>query len=195
LDSSGCCINKPSFSLNLKQQLGDYLGFLDVTQIDKLLQPYDTNNSPSVETENKMPVIKMKLTTMRILIGLLIQYPELSKLVPDISNLKQVKLAGIDIFIELLKICHERPNIVTAQILAEYVDKPIAKQLNTLAIWQHKYQDDEISTIFSHTLKELYDNILAQRQDELIAKDRVTKLTAMEKKELATIILVLSKKD
>ncbi|WP_392564651.1 DNA primase [Orbus wheelerorum] len=189
-------VKAQSFALNLKQQLGDYLGFLDITQIDKLLLPYDSsNNASSVEPENKMPVIKMKLTTMRILIGLLIQYPELSKLVPDMESLQQVKLAGIDIFIELLKICHERPNIVTAQILAEYTDKPIAKQLNTLAIWQHKYHDDEIATIFSHTLKELYDNILAQRQDELIAKDRVTKLTAIEKKELATIILVLSKKD
>ncbi|WP_392561645.1 DNA primase [Orbus sturtevantii] len=189
-------VKAQSFAVNLKQQLGDYLGFLDISQIDKLLLPYiNGNSSSSVEPENKMPVIKMKLTTMRILIGLLIQYPELSKQVPDIGSLEQVKLAGIDIFIELLKICHERPNIVTAQILAEYVDKPIAKQLNMLAIWQHKYQDDEIATIFSHTLKDLYDNILAQRQDELIAKDRVTKLTTVEKKELATIILVLSKKD
>lgn len=188
-------IKAQSFALNLKQQLGDYLGFLDITQIDKLLQQYDSNESATPSVDDKIPPIKMKLTTMRILIGLLIQYPELAKLVPDINSLKQVKLAGIEIFIELLNICHERPNIITAQILAEYTGKPIAKQLNTLAIWEHRYAEDDISAIFSHTLKELYDNILAQRQDELIAKDRVTKLTEAEKKELATLILVLSKKD
>lgn len=188
-------IKAHSFALNLKQQLGDYLGFLDVSQIDKLLQQYDSNDSATPKVDDKIPPIKMKLTTMRILIGLLIQYPELEKLVPDISSLQQVKLAGIDIFIELLNLCQARPNIITAQILAEYTDKPIAKQLSSLAIWEHRYAEDEIPTIFSHTLKDLYDNILAQRQDELIAKDRVTKLTAAEKKELATLILVLSKKD
>lgn len=188
-------VKAQSFALTLKQQLGDYLGFLDMNQIDKLIQQHTTSPSTEAESEKSAPIIKMKLTTMRILIGLLIQNPELSKLVPDVASLKQVKLAGIELFIELLKICHDHPNILTAQILAEYTDKPIIKQLNLLAIWEHKYPEEEISTIFSHTLKELYDNILAQRQDELIAKDRVTKLTAAEKKELATLILVLSKKD
>ncbi|RKS84609.1 DNA primase [Orbus hercynius] len=188
-------IKAHSFSLNLKQQLGDYLGFLDISQIDKLLQQYDNQDSAQPKLDNKMPVIKMKLTTMRILIGLLIQYPELAKLVPDINTLKPVKLAGVDVFIELLEICQTRPNIITAQILTEFANKPIVKQLNTLAIWEHKYAEEEISTIFSHTLKELYDNILIQRQDELIAKDRMTKLTEAEKQELATLILVLSKKD
>lgn len=188
-------IKAHSFALNLKQQLGDYLGFLEISQIDKLLQQYDKNDLAPPKVEDNPTPLKMKLTTMRILIGLLIQYPELAKLVPDINSLKQVKLAGIEIFIELLNLCQQRPNIITAQILTEYIDKPIAKQLNTLAIWEHRYDEEQISSIFSHTLKELYDNILAQRQDELIAKDRVTKLTKAEKKELATLILVLSKKD
>lgn len=184
-----------SFAINLKQQLGDYLGFLDITQIDKLIHQYDNRENSSPNLDNKIVPVKLKLTTMRILIGLLIQYPELAKLVPDTDSLKQVKLAGIEIFIELLKICQERPDVITAQILAEYANNPVAKQLSILASWEHYYPEEEISTIFSHTLKDLYDNILAQRQDELIAKDRTTKLTEAEKKELATLILVLSKKD
>lgn len=188
-------VKAQSFALNLKQQLGDYLGFLDMNQIDKLIQQHSTNNTEEAEPANRIPVIKMKLTTMRILIGLLIQYPELSKLIPDLASLKQVKLAGVEILIELLILCQQRPNIITAQILTEYTDKPIAKQLNMLASWDHKYPEDKIAAIFSQTLKELYDNILSQRQDELIAKDRVSKLSDAEKKELATLILVLSKKD
>lgn len=187
-------VKAQSFSLNLKQQLGDYLGFLDVSVIDKLLQQHSSTDANTV-VENKMPSIKIKLTTMRILIGLLIQYPELAKLVLDIESLKPVKLAGIDLFIELLGCCHRYSNITTAQILTQYMDTAFYKQLSLLSVWDHRYEEEEIPTIFSHTLKELYDNILCQKRDELIAKDRISKLTEAEKKELATLILVLSKKD
>lgn len=186
-------VKAKAFRLNLLQQLGKYLGLLDVSQLEQLLRASRTKNDTN--TVVNTPVSQVKLTTMRILIGLLIQYPYLAKLVTDIKAISQVKMAGIEIFIELLELCQHYPNITTAQILTEYIDKPFYKQLNRLAIWEHHYQDNQIESIFSHTLKELYDNILAQRQDELIAKERVSGLSTAEKKELATLILVLSKKD
>ncbi|MDF7667183.1 DNA primase [Orbaceae bacterium ESL0727] len=184
-------IQAKAFKLNLLQQLGNYLGLLDISQLEQLMD----NPSPNKNNNVNPPVLQMKLTTMRILIGLLIQYPHLASLIVDITPLKQVKLAGIDIFIQLLELCKRYPNITTAQILAENIEQPFYKQLSRLATWEHCYQPDEIETIFSNTMKELYDNILAQRQDELIAKERVSGLTSAEKKELATLLLVLSKKD
>lgn len=185
-------VQAKAFRLNLLQQLGNYLGFLEMSKIEQLLSQHksDAEKTPDIAFESKM-----KLTTMRILIGLLIQYPNLAKLVPDFTALKQVKLAGIEIFIELLTLCQHYPNITTAQILTENMDKPFYKQLGRLSTWEHHYEEKKIEVIFSHTLKELYDNILAQRQDELIAKERISGLSAAEKKELATLILVLSKKD
>lgn len=180
------------FRLNLLQKLGRYLGLLDLSQIEQLIA---NNNISENRTIDSAPVPKMKLTTMRILIGLLLQYPNLAKMVTDINVMRQVNLAGIDIFIELLELCQQYPNITTAQILTECINRPYYKQLSRLATWEYHYQDDEIESIFSNTLKELYDNILAQRQDELIAKERVSGLSTAEKKELATLILVLSKKD
>ncbi|OCG02121.1 DNA primase [Gilliamella sp. wkB112] len=186
-------VKAKAFRLNLLQQLGNYLGLLDVSQLEQLINTIRVNNDkkPSEPT----PVPQMKLTTMRILIGLLVQYPDLAKKVSDLNTIRQVKLAGIEIFIELLELCQRYPNINTAQLLTECIDRPFYKQLNRLSTWEFHYQEDEIATIFSHTLKELYDNILAQRQDELIAKERVSGLSTGEKKELATLILVLSKKD
>ncbi|MCX8642086.1 MULTISPECIES: DNA primase [unclassified Gilliamella] len=186
-------IKAKAFRLNLLQQLGRYLGLLDVTQIEQLMSTSRQKGEDKV-TEIA-PASQMKLTTMRILIGLLIQYPNLAKQVTDIAVMRQVKLAGIDIFIELLELCQRYPNITTAQILTECINRPFYKQLNRLATFEYHYQDEEVSSIFSHTLKELYDNILTQRQDELIAKERVSGLSTAEKKELATLILVLSKKD
>lgn len=186
-------VKAKAFRLNLLQQLGKYLGLLDVSQLEQLLRTSRAKGNE--KTVVNTPVSQVKLTTMRILIGLLIQYPYLAKQVTDIQAVSQVKMAGIEFFIELLELCQHYPNITTAQILTEYIDKPYYKQLNRLATWEHHYQDNQIESIFSHTLKELYDNILAQRQDELIAKERVSGLSTAEKKELATLILVLSKKD
>ncbi|OCG19119.1 DNA primase [Gilliamella sp. App6-5] len=186
-------IKAKAFRLNLLQKLGNYLGLLDVSQLEQLM---NENRSKSDEkAKEKVPVSQMKLTTMRVLIGLLLQYPNLAEQVSDINVIRQVKMAGIEIFIELLELCQRYPNITTAQILTECIDRPFYKQLNRLSTWECHYQDDEIDSTFSHTLKELYDNILAQRQDELIAKERVSGLSTAEKKELATLILVLSKKD
>ena len=186
-------IKAKAFRLNLLQQLGRYLGLLDLSQIEQLMQ----SNRQKYESKipKTVPIAQMKLTTMRILIGLLLQYPNLAQLVSDINAIGQVKMAGIDIFIELLELCQRYPNITTAQILTECLERPFYKQLSRLSTWEFHYQDDDIESIFTHTLKELYDNILAQRQDELIAKERVSGLNTAEKKELATLILVLSKKD
>ena len=186
-------IKAKAFRLNLLQQLGRYLGLLDLSQIEQLMQ----SNRQKYESKipKTVPIAQMKLTTMRILIGLLLQYPNLAQLVSDINAIGQVKMAGIDIFIELLELCQRYPNITTAQILTECLERPFYKQLSRLSTWEFHYQDDDIESIFTHTLKELYDNILAQRQDELIAKERVSGLSTAEKKELATLILVLSKKD
>ena len=186
-------IKAKAFRLNLLQQLGRYLGLLDLSQIEQLMQ----SNRQKYESKvpETVPIAQMKLTTMRILIGLLLQYPNLAQLVSDINAIGQVKMAGIDIFIELLELCQRYPNITTAQILTECLERPFYKQISRLSTWEFHYQDDDIESIFTHTLKELYDNILAQRQDELIAKERVSGLSTAEKKELATLILVLSKKD
>lgn len=186
-------IKAKAFRLNLLQQLGRYLGLLDLSQIEQLMQ----SNRQKYESKvpETAPIAQMKLTTMRILIGLLLQCPNLAQLVSDINAIGQVKMAGIDIFIELLELCQRYPNITTAQILTECLERPFYKQISRLSTWEFHYQDDDIESIFKHTLKELYDNILAQRQDELIAKERVSGLSTAEKKELATLILVLSKKD
>ena len=186
-------IKAKAFQLNLLQQLGRYLGLLDLSQIEQLMQSIRQKYESKVP--ETVPIAQMKLTTMRILIGLLLQYPNLAQLVSDINAIGQVKMAGIDIFIELLELCQRYPNITTAQILTECLERPFYKQISRLSTWEFHYQDDDIESIFTHTLKELYDNILAQRQDELIAKERVSGLSTAEKKELATLILVLSKKD
>lgn len=177
-------IRAETYAIYLKQELGKYLGILDALQLDKLFSQSQTEAPSHNYYANP---VKIKLTTMRILIGLLLQYPELAKRVPDTTAITASKLPGIDIFIKLLAICHNYPNINTAQLLSECIDTPFIKTLKLLATWEHKYSEDQIETNFSNTLKELYDSILAQRQDELLAKSRTEGLVTAEKKELLVI--------
>lgn len=182
-----------NFNHSLRRKLGDYLGLLDSLQINALFNPDQTaDNMASVVNKS----IKIKLTTMRILVGLLLQYPQLAKLVTDIKHVEHSKLTGKDTFLKLLTICYKYPDITTAQMLLEFSrdeDDSILPYLKELAVWEHRYDDDQVPIIFKNTLKALYDNILADRQESLIGKARLLGLSDQEKKELTTLLVLLKK--
>lgn len=175
--------------LYLRQQLGQKLGLLDDNQLDKLMPKQQNERDTAYQTP------PLKLTTMRILIGLLVQYPVLANLVPSFEELKTTKLAGIPLFIELIETCLANPGLTTGQLLELYRDNKFSKQLETLAIWNHMIVEEMIERTFIDTLSSLYDSILEQRQEELIAKDRITGLTPDERKELAMLIQASAKKN
>lgn len=64
--------------LYLRQQLGNKLGLLDDSQLDRLL-------SKTAEQTSSYQPPRLKVTTMRILIGLLVQNPRLSVEVPELA--------------------------------------------------------------------------------------------------------------
>lgn len=171
----------------LRRQLGNKLGILDDNQLEKLLpkQAAGTNISPQP---------RIKRTTMRILIGLLVQNPGLSALIPSLEGLEQANQPGVPLFIELVQTCQAQPGLTTGQLLELYRDNKSGAQLETLAIWNHMIIEDMIEATFVDTLARLYDSILEQRQEELIARDRTHGLTAEERKELWSLNMALAKK-
>ncbi len=74
--------------LYLRQQLGNKLGLLDDSQLDKLMPK-------QIDNANTYQPPQLKRTTMRILIGLLVQNPQLATLIPSLQGLEQAKLAGL----------------------------------------------------------------------------------------------------
>jgi len=172
----------------LRQQLGNKLGILDDNQLEKLL-PKQAGNA------NISPQPRIKRTTMRILIGLLVQNPRLSALIPSVQGLEQAKLPGVPLFIELVQRCQAQPGLTTGQLLELYRDNKSSPQLETLATWNHMIIEDMIEATFVDTLTSLYDSILEQRQEELIARERTHGLTAEERKELWSLNMALAKKN
>ena len=175
--------------LYLRQQLGQKLGILDDSQLDKLMPKL-------LETEQtNYQAPKLKRTTMRILIGLLIQRPQLAAQIPSIQGLEQTGLAGVELFIELVNTCMAQPGLTTGQLLELYRGNKFSQQLETLATWNHMIVEDMIEATFLDTLGKLYDSVLEQRQEELIARDRTHGLSSEERKELWSLNMALAKKD
>ncbi|GKW42129.1 DNA primase [Pectobacterium parvum] len=175
--------------LYLRQQLGNKLGILDDSQLDRLLPK-------AAELEQSYQTPQLKVTTMRILIGLLVQNPRLAAEVPDLAleGIEQDKVPGLSLFQDLVKTCNASPRMSMALLLEQYRDSKYYKQLETIAVWNHMIVEEELDEKFRISLAELYDQLLKQRQDTLIARDRTHGLNAKEKKELWSLQLALTRK-
>ncbi|WP_127959178.1 DNA primase [Serratia microhaemolytica] len=173
--------------LYLRQQLGNKLGLLDDNQLDKLMPRQAT-------ATNGYRAVQLKRTTMRILVGLLVQNPQLATLIPSLEGLEQANQAGLTLFIELVQTCLAQPGLTTGQLLELYRDNKFSQQLESLAMWNHMIVDEMIEQTFLDTLASLYDSVLEQRLETLIAKARTASLSQEEREEVRSLNQILAKK-
>lgn len=173
--------------LYLRQQLGQKIGILDDNQLDKLL-PRQT------EQANRYQPPQIKRTTMRVLIGLLVQNPQLVTLIPSLQGLEQADVAGLPLFLELAKICQAHPGLTTGQLLELCRENKFRQQLEILATWNHMIIEEMIEPTFIDTLGALYDSVLEQRLEKLIAHDRTHGLNQEEREEVRFLTSALAKK-
>ncbi|MEN4144403.1 DNA primase [Serratia marcescens] len=174
--------------LYLRQELGNKLGLLDDSQLDKLMPK-------QAENANPYQAPQLKRTTMRILIGLLVQNPQLATLIPSLEGLEQTKQAGLPLFVELVQTCLAQPGLTTGQLLELYRDNKFSQQLETLATWNHMIVEDMVEQTFLDTLASLYDSVLEQRLETLIAQARTRGLSTEEREEVRSLNQVLAKKN
>ncbi|ACQ67385.1 DNA primase [Candidatus Williamhamiltonella defendens] len=175
--------------LYLRQELGKKLGILEDHLLDRLLPKKGVSKMPSSK--------QLKPTTMRVLIALLIQNPRLAKMVPSLEDIQQARIAGLPLFIELLEHCLACPGLNTAHLLELYRGKECQKQLEQLSAWgDMEFKEEKmIQIIFTDALNHLFDSILQQRLEILIARARAPLgLNTSERQEVRLITETLSKK-
>ncbi|HBV38684.1 MAG TPA: DNA primase [Erwinia sp.] len=170
----------------LRQELGNKLGILDDSQLEKLL-PKQSESAKLTQQP------QLKRTTMRILIGLLIQNPALATMVPSLEGLNNSELPGFPLFVELVSTCVAHPGLTTGQLLELYRGTKFSQSLETLATWNHMIVEDEVETMFKDSLASMYDAALERRLEELIARDRTHGLNAEERREFWTLSQALKK--
>ena len=173
--------------IQLRQLLGNKIGIFDDTQLDRLM-PKQAENATA------RPAPQLKRTTMRILIGLLVQSPELAPLVPPLEGLDKSRMAGLGLFTELVNTCLSQPGLTTGQLLEQYRGTKEAATLEKLAMWDDIADKDIAEKTFNDALNHMFDSMLVQRQEELIARDRTHGLSSEERRELWQLNQELAKK-
>ncbi|WP_105640072.1 DNA primase [Cronobacter dublinensis] len=164
----------------LRQELGNKLGILDDSQLERLM----TRQADNSQTR---PAPTLKRTTMRILIGLLVQNPELAPLVPSLAALDKTKLPGLELFSELVNTCLSQPGLTTGQLLEHYRGTKEAATLEKLSTWDDIADKDIAEKTFTDALDHLFDSVLELRLTELIARSRTQGLSAAEREEVRII--------
>lgn len=173
--------------IQLRQLLGNKIGIFDDAQLDRLV-PKQAENATA------RPAPQLKRTTMRILIGLLVQSPELAPLVPPLEGLDKSRMAGLGLFTELVNTCLSQPGLTTGQLLEQYRGTKEAATLEKLAMWDDIADKDIAEKTFNDALNHMFDSMLVQRQEELIARDRTHGLSSEERRELWQLNQELAKK-
>ncbi|OOH89338.1 DNA primase [Pasteurellaceae bacterium 15-036681] len=170
--------------LYLRNILGQKLGILDPTQLEVMLPKNAIENS---QPRPNMP--KIERTPMRLLIALLLQYPQLVEHLPsDISFLRPLKERGFELFEELVAVCQQNIGMTMGGLLEHLRENPQFKALELLANWDHLVAPENIENTFIETLDFFYRKLVDQQIEFLVAKDRTTGLTDDEKKELLLLL-------
>ncbi|EKS1843369.1 DNA primase [Cronobacter muytjensii] len=171
----------------LRQELGNKLGILDDSQLERLMtRQADNSQTRAAPT--------LKRTTMRILIGLLVQNPELAPLVPSLAALDKTKLPGLELFSELVNTCLSQPGLTTGRLLEHYRGTKEAATLEKLSTWDDIADKDIAEKTFTDALDHLFDSVLELRLTELIARSRTQGLSAAEREEVRIITEARAKK-
>ncbi|PHM51164.1 DNA primase [Xenorhabdus sp. KK7.4] len=164
--------------LYLLKELGKLLGIPDTTQLERSLAKLVKKDT------NTYQALKLKPTTMRILIALLVQNPHLATLVPSLQGMFSAQVAGLPLFMELVDTCLAQPGLTTGQLLEQYRDNKYAKQLEKLAAWNDIQVEEIAEKTFSDALNHLFASALEERFKFLVAKERTEGLTPEERKEV-----------
>ncbi|MBB3321749.1 MULTISPECIES: DNA primase [unclassified Atlantibacter] len=170
----------------LRQELGKKLGILDDSALERLMPKQADALARTAPT--------LKRTTMRILIGLLLQNPELAPQVPPLDALDKDKLPGLGLFAELVNTCLSQPGLTTGQLLEQYRGTKEAATLEKLSMWDDIADKDIAEKTFTDSLNHMFDSMLEQRQEELIARERTHGLSSEERRELWRLNQELAKK-
>uniref|UniRef100_A0A3B0LYQ9 DNA primase n=1 Tax=Arsenophonus endosymbiont of Trialeurodes vaporariorum TaxID=235567 RepID=A0A3B0LYQ9_9GAMM len=171
-----------TLQLYLAQELGNFIGIPDTSRIFAMIE-----KGSAEKTNYQTP--KIKPTTMRILIALLVQNPNFVSLIPTLDGIKHSQLPGLSLFLELVELCQSHPGINTGQLLEYYRNNKFVKQLEKLATWNDIEIEEIAEKMFKDALEHLFITALDERFAFLMAKERTEGLTSEEREEVRLIIV------
>ncbi|GAA6172493.1 DNA primase [Colwellia sp. KU-HH00111] len=146
------------------------------------------NKNTHVESQHKKAKPSTKITPVRLAIALLLEHPHIVNELNDIGVLAPLNVPGVDLLIQLLTLCQQKPGIKTAQLLEYFRDTAQGKQLAKLMCWEHHITADAAADVFLDSIEKLLNDFVAQRTEFLLQKARIKQISPQERQELQAIL-------
>lgn len=168
--------------LFLRNILGQKLGLPDEQQLEKLI-------AKQGQTFVRKPQTSIKRTPMREVITLLLQNPHFAECIPDLGDLLDIEMPGLKLFIHLVDLCKNHPNIRTGQLVEHWRGTDQEALFIKLASWELPIDENNALDVFLDSLDKIFDQCVQQQIAKLQAKSNTVGLSVEEKRELQLLIL------
>ncbi|MCH6482897.1 DNA primase [Pseudoxanthomonas sp. LH2527] len=129
-----------------------------------------------------------KPSLVRSLIVRLLHKPALALSIESTHGFSALRLAGMDLLLELITLVHARPDITTGVLLEHFAEREEATALQKLAMQALPGDEDSWRMEVLDAAVQLEKQMLQQRLDELQAKQRSMGLDETDKYELRTLL-------
>ncbi|HEX5793631.1 MAG TPA: DNA primase [Rheinheimera sp.] len=143
-------------------------------------KPRERTKTAVKRAANRITPASMKITPMRRAIGLLLQYPNLAKVMPDAPELAEADIPGIKLLLGIQQRLQQQPALTTAQLIEQWRDLPEHSILMTLATWDHQIEPEQLSQEFIDTFYFIEDQYLQKQLDELALRAKLNQLSKAE---------------
>ncbi len=147
--------------------------------------PTAAENSPVISSVGQR---KISSTPVRTAIALLIQSPELAQTWPQLEELKDKELKGLDLLREIVDFCASRPDITTARLLEHWREHPAATHLGKLAAENLHVNEKILDAHWQATVQHIALQV-ASRQLTLLVEVQREGLLSVEQKEQLKYLL------
>jgi DNA primase len=171
----------------MRQELGNKLGILDDDRLELFMHS---------KVQKNQLLHPRKRTTMRTLIALLVQNPEIASIVPiaTVNKTLNSDIAGLPLFMEIVSCCYKQPRLNTGQLLEIYRDTKFSTIIKRMSSWDHMISPKEVKSVFRDLLNNIWISEIEKRLEVLIAKDRSQLLDSHERNEFWELRKSLRKK-
>jgi DNA primase len=128
-------------------------------------------------------------SAVRMAIAMLIQYPRLAAARAGRLDFLDVSLPGLGLLREVVSVLREHPGLNTAALLEHFRGHEQEHALMRLASWQHPaLEPDGVEAEFEGVVGQIGRAVTKERTQQLIQKEKVSGLSANEKRELSRLL-------
>lgn len=173
----------------LLEALSKHTGNYDQFKLGKDIEDA-TSRSAKPNQEARFNQQKAKVSPVRTLIHLLLEYPHLAQSVPEVqpSALLDSGFKGLPLLVEIHSFCAKHTKNTTALLLEHFHSHAQIGVINKLLLQENLISEADAPQVYQDSFAKLLDWTMESRMDVLISKSRLSGLSQDEKQELSLLM-------